>query len=85
MRRPAMSGPRALVTGAVLYTAARALFIRAQRASKHAADTRQEGGAVKRPETTTSRPRRKRAPDKSVPPSLALPNQRWPRIAAARR
>ncbi len=68
----ALTGARAVATGAVLYAAVRAVFAGAQRASTPAAAD----------ESNTTR--RQPSDDRSQP-SLALPNQRWPRIAADRR
>ena len=72
-----LRGARAVATGAVLYTAVRAMFVGAQHASRQAAAG----------ESNTTRPRPSRAPAREdrPEPSLTLPNQRWPRIAAERR
>ena len=71
MRWGVASGPRAVATGAVLYTAVRAAFvggrfIRARR-----------GEVASATKTTTARSRARES-------SLALPNQRWQRIGAGR-
>ena len=73
MRWGVASGPRAVATGAVLYTAVRAAFvggrfIRARR-----------GEVASATKTTTPRSRAQARES-----SLALPNQRWQRIGAAR-
>lgn len=77
-----LSGPRAVATGAVLYTAVRAAFVggRLIRAQQHAASADAASSA-----TPTPRPKRRQPPETGPPPSLALPNQRWSRLAAARR
>ena len=68
---------RAVAAGVILYTAVRATFAGAQRASTQAA-----AGESRR---TKRRPSRTPAREDRPQPSLALPNQRWPRIAAERR
>ena len=68
-----LRGARAVATGAVLYTAVRAMFVGAQHASRQA--------AAGESNTTSRTPARGDRPE----PSLTLPNQRWPRIAAERR
>jgi hypothetical protein len=93
----ALTGPRAVVTGAVLYTAVRAAlvggrFVRAQRASEQAArdaepDRRrpQNEDAGKVASSKTSGPKRTSARANDPRPSLTLPNRRWPRMATERR
>lgn len=75
-RAKQLRGAAAVATGAVLYTAVRAAFVGAQRASTQAAtgEARDHVGGPP-PRAHQDRPQ----------PSLALPNRRWPRIAAERR
>ena len=87
----ALTGPRAVATGAVLYTAVRAVFvgarsIRAERGSKQAAadESDEHTGEVAMSKTTRSRPKRMPARENDLPPSLALRNRRWARMAANR-
>ena len=68
---------RAVAAGVILYTAVRATFAGALRASTQTAASESS--------TTRRRPSRTPARDDSSEPSLALPNQRWPRMAAERR
>jgi hypothetical protein len=88
----ALSGPRAVATGAVLYTAVRAAFagarsIRAEHRSKQAAtdETDEHTGEVAKSKTRRSRPERMPARENDLPPSLTLPNRRWAGMAAKRR
>ena len=70
--RPALSAVRAVAAGAVLYTAGR--FLREQLSRKETAV----------PEPSRAREEREARRERSRP-SLDLPQQRWPRMAAGRR
>ena len=78
-RRFDVSGFRAVAAGVVLYTAGRAAF---KRLFAPEAVEEQE------PEAPPLRPKRKAqrgAGEKGAPPSLELPQHRWPRLPASRR
>jgi hypothetical protein len=74
----ALTGPRAVATGVVLYTAVRAAFVGSRL-------IRAEHGSEQAATDTRSRPNGMPARENDLPPSLTLPNRRWSRIAAERR
>ena len=79
----ALTGARAVATGAVLYTVGRAAFdagrfVRARRALK-------QDATVASSNPTRPRPERRPAQENAPQPSLRLPNRRWSRMAAERK
>ena len=75
LRGPALTGARAVVTGAVLYTAIRAVLIRASgQAARRRREDETRGGLAGTP-----------LQENGFEPSLALPNRRWSGVAAQRR
>ena len=75
----ALSGPRAVATGAFLYTVVRAGF-----AGRRFVRARQHSEAAS---SKPTRPRPERTPtqENAPQPSLRLPNRRWSRLAAERK
>jgi hypothetical protein len=77
-RKPALSGLRAVGTGVVLFTAGR-LALKGRRSVRQDADEETSSAPAK------PRPVRRAARTERPRPSLDLPQQRWPRMAASRR
>jgi hypothetical protein len=93
--KPALSGVRAVGTGAVLFTAARAAFtrrrfLREQASSKEVEDeaatkAREERAQAEEYRAAKRKPVPRAARTKGPQPSLELPQQRWPRLSASQR
>jgi hypothetical protein len=79
----ALTGARAVATGAVLYTVVRAGFA-GGRFVRGRPDPRGDHGEIASPNATTPRPGRTPTQENGPPPSLRLPNRRWSRMAAER-